>query len=137
MPERNNDSKWDFGIKSDKFVSNNFENNLKYALSHEKEQADAWNKAELKTDRKAKQTGNVYVEFQSRNLPSGIDVTEAKYWIFELVDENENMVSSILIETERLKDLIRFGDYREARGGDDYTSIGYLIPVVDLIDFTK
>ena len=137
MPERNDDAKWDFGIKGDRFISNDFKNNLKYAQEHEGAQADAWDKAELKTDRRARETGNVYVEFESRGMPSGIDATEAKYWIFELVDENENMVCSVLVETDRLRALVSYGDYREARGGDDYTSVGHLIPISDLIDFKK
>src|SRR4051812_1030618 len=49
--------------------------------------SEALLKAEIKRDYRAGETGNVFVEFESRGKPSGIETTEADYHIFLLSDE--------------------------------------------------
>ena len=44
-------------------------------------------KIEVKYDRKTKETGNVYIEFESRNKPSGIKTTQADYWTYFIDDD--------------------------------------------------
>lgn len=41
---------------------------------------------EVKTDEKAQQTGNVYIEFRCKGRPSGIATTEAEMWVFVVGD---------------------------------------------------
>ena len=88
---------------------------------------------EIKTDKDAiqgKGTGNVFVEYQSRNKLSGISKTEAKWYAF--VISNENI---ILIETIKLKDICRkyINTSRDVKGGDENTSNGILLPLSELI----
>lgn len=87
-------------------------------------------KVEVKCDRMATKTGNIYVEVYSRNKKSGISTTDAEYWIYRL-EEND---TAFIVSTKRLKDLARF--YFKGRfinGGDNNTSKGILIPVKNLL----
>jgi hypothetical protein len=86
---------------------------------------------EVKSDRLAHKTGNVYIEYECRNKPSGIATTTAHYWIYRIQQNN----IAIIIPTERLKEICRVY-YKEGRimlGGDNNLSKGFLIPLIDLI----
>lgn len=45
-------------------------------------------KWEVKADRRAKQTGNIAIEFESNGKPSGITTTTADFWIYFIHGEN-------------------------------------------------
>ena len=68
-------------------------------------------KVEVKRDRKARLTGNVFVEYESRGKPSGTS-------------------------TSRLKEIVEplKGTDKERRGGDNNTSVGVLLRIKDLIN---
>jgi len=87
-------------------------------------------KVEVKRDRKASLTGNIFVEYESRGKPSGISTTEADYWCF-MVEE-----TFILLTTPRLKEIVASlkGSDRERQGGDNNTSSGVLIRISDIIN---
>ena len=87
-------------------------------------------KVEVKRDRKAKLTGNVFVEYESRGKPSGLATSESDYWCF-VVEE-----TFILLAAERLKEIVEplKGTDKERRGGDNNTSVGVLIRITDLIN---
>jgi hypothetical protein len=55
---------------------------------------------EVKRDWKSKDTGNVVVEVEMYNKPSGLMATKADLWVFDLPD------CFITIEPEKLKDII-------------------------------
>jgi len=70
-------------------------------------------KFEIKDDMTASRTGNVGVEFECRGKPSGINVTEADYWVFRL----DGLFYSV--KTEDLRRLIeRKAYWRIGVGGD-------------------
>tara|TARA_R100001460_G_scaffold53627_1_gene92772 strand:+ start:99 stop:458 length:360 start_codon:yes stop_codon:yes gene_type:complete len=82
---------------------------------------------EVKTDRDAiknKCTGNVFIEYMSRDKLSGISTTQAKWWAF--VISNEQI---ILIETNKLKKLCKLKTLIRVSGGDNNTSKGILLPI--------
>lgn len=85
---------------------------------------------EVKTDRRAHETGNVAVELSSRHKPSGLVVTKAEYWAFVLPGLDNSVV---LVRTERLKALALRSDVPLVRGGDENTSVLALLPLSDLI----
>jgi len=81
---------------------------------------------EIKTDRRATQTGNWFVEYRdNQGKPSGIDTTEAKYWFFVTAG------ASLFIPTTRLREYIKSLPPKErARKGDgDEGSRGYLLDI--------
>lgn len=68
---------------------------------------------ELKTDMTYERTGNIGVESACRGKPSGINTTEADYWVFALKED------FFLIPTPTLKRLINNDLFDSiARGGD-------------------
>lgn len=112
-----------------------YNSNFKYDLAVGKVAEEALGdifenkKVEVKTDFKAKTTGNLFIEFKSRGKDSGISTTQADYWCFKVED------LFLLIETERLRVLVEplKGTDAERMGGDNNTSIGVLLPLNTLI----
>ena len=102
---------------------------------------------EVKFDFGCYHTGNFYIEYQSRNKPSGIATTKADYWMLIAASEygqrlksyqeqiqKEDILYAVLIETERLKDLCRSKPYKMGvKGGDSNTSLGVLIKAQTLL----
>ena len=84
-------------------------------------------KVEVKFDRMAHLTGNLFVEVYSREKASGISVTQANYWIFLIKEKSY----ALIVNTEKLKELCRIVHSTDGlvRGGDNNTSYGVLIPI--------
>jgi|TARA_R100000482_G_scaffold109485_1_gene51746 hypothetical protein len=102
---------------------------------------------EVKFDFACYRTGNFYIEYESRGKPSGISTTKADYWMLiastekgvdlktELRDiEKDDILFSVLLSTEKLKELCKTKHYRKnVSGGDSNTSTGILIKSKDLL----
>jgi len=111
--------------------NNDFRYDLKVGQVYEKQFNDLLgSKIEIKRDFKCLETGNIYVEYQSRGKPSGLSTSEAEYWCYWLSD-----VLCIFIKTEELKILCRvyLNTSRDRNGGDMNSSKGILLPLVDFI----
>ena len=119
-------------LKESDFSVTKFTKDLSYGKKHEKLVMKSMENFELKTDRMAHKTGNVYVEFQSRGKDSGIRTSKSETWIFKIVSKGDKHLFSIQIPLTRLKKLVST-DYRVVPGGDNLTSRGYLVPLTDLI----
>ena len=119
-------------LKESDFSITKFSKDLSYGKKHEKLVMKSMENFELKTDRMAHKTGNVYVEFQSRGKDSGIRTSKSDTWIFKIVSKGDRHLFSIQIPLTRLKKLVS-KDYRVVPGGDNLTSRGYLVPITDLI----
>jgi hypothetical protein len=100
----------------------------------------AGNKFEVKTDYRAWETGNFYIETWQYRQPdaidkkqSGINITEAEYWCFAGPNGN----GFVMIKTDALKEMLRATDYREVHQPistlDTNASIGRLVPVLDVL----
>lgn len=86
---------------------------------------------EVKDDSKhSSRTGNVFIEYESRNKPSGIAKTKADYWSIKMAED-----CFVLIKTSKLKHMCRnhIGTDRDVLGGDNNTSRGILLPTIELI----
>lgn len=83
---------------------------------------------EVKSDKLAHKTGNVFIEYQSRGKASGIATTEADYYAIEIQG------SYVILSSDKLKEKCRkyFKTDRDTVGGDSDTSKGILLPVTDL-----
>ena len=119
-------------LKESDFSVTKFTKDLSYGKKHEKLVMKSMENFELKTDRMAHKTGNVYVEFQSRGKDSGIRTSKSDTWIFKIVSKGDRHLFSIQIPLTRLRKLVS-KDYRVVPGGDNLTSRGYLVPLTDLI----
>jgi hypothetical protein len=110
--------------------NNDFRYDLKVGQVKEKELAEILNDKtiEVKFDKRALDTGNVYVEYESRGANSGIAKSEADYYCFCFG------LTYHIIKTELLKDRCRkyIGTNRDRLGGDNNTSKGILLPIQEL-----
>lgn len=113
------DIDFDFGVKGENMVANI----LKYV--------------EVKTDRRWKETGNIYIEvfcyYQKTQSwePSGLSVTTAQHWAFNL----EGTI--IVISTKVLKDACFKYGKKISCVTPPNPSRGYLITVDDLLKSTR
>tara|TARA_R110002020_G_scaffold236346_6_gene448662 strand:- start:1649 stop:1999 length:351 start_codon:yes stop_codon:yes gene_type:complete len=112
--------------------NNDFKYDLKVGQVAEKILAELLeNKTiEVKRDLQAIYTGNIYIEYESRNKPSGLANSQADFYCYFITDGR-----MFLIETKELKELCRkyLGTDRDRLGGDSNTSKGILLPLTDLI----
>lgn len=76
---------------------------------------------EVKYDRLAGKTGNIFVEFHSRGKPSGLGTTQADFQVYYF-DESFHM-----LETDLFVERLIGARPRVVSGGDDLTSRGYLV----------
>ena len=119
-------------LKTHDFSITNFRKDLSYGKKHEKLVMKSRMDYELKTDRLAHKTGNVFVEFESRGKASGISTSKAGVWIFKIVSKGDRHLFSIEIPLSRLKKKVD-NNYNVMLGGDNRSSKGYLVPITDLI----
>ena len=84
---------------------------------------------EVKDDKKGKNTGNIAIEFLSREKPSGIATTTSDYWVQKYED------SFYIVDVETLKQAIGERKYFNiVEGGDNNTSLLYLFKRDDYLD---
>jgi hypothetical protein len=69
-------------------------------------------------------TGNIFIEFESRGKQSGIITTKSDIWFYAFYYLKEIWT----IPTPKLRKLIKENNFGVGRGGDKNTSLGYLIP---------
>lgn len=95
VAEYNNDNKYDILIKTNNFI-------LTY---------------EVKEDFMCGSTGNVALEFSSREKDSGIRTSQADFYVYKLHMNNE--IHFLIHKTEQLKELVNKNKYfRIVNGGD-------------------
>lgn len=88
-------------------------------------------KVEVKDETaQSKNTGNVFIEFESRGKPSGIVKSQSDFYCFKITEG-----SYIFVETEKLKKVFKDNYNKKGfvKGGDSNTSKGVLVPIIDLI----
>jgi hypothetical protein len=111
--------------------NNDFRYDLKVGQVYETQLADIFanKKVEVKRDFLAAETGNIFIEYQSRGKKSGISISQADYYCFWLSEFH-----CAIIKTEFLKDICRqyIGTEHDVLGGDSNTSKGILLPVNEL-----
>ena len=117
-------------------MSNKFDIDLQYGKVREGEIASMLQneKIEVKTERDIwKTTGNIVVEFECRGKPSGIAVTEAKWWAHVLADGDETYFT-LLFPTDKLKKIARKYYNKAVYGGDDNLSKFVLLPLKEVFN---
>tara|TARA_R110002020_G_scaffold472428_1_gene700459 strand:+ start:316 stop:708 length:393 start_codon:yes stop_codon:yes gene_type:complete len=121
---------------------NRFDIDLQYGQVREQELADILQneKIEVKTERdKWMETGNICIEFQCRGKPSGIAVTQAKWWTHVLAD-GDDTVCMLMFPTDKLKEIARKHVVNKAKvvdGGDDNLSKMVLLPLKEIFNDTN
>lgn len=88
-------------------------------------------KVEVKSDKAAHRTGNVYIEVADQGQPSGILTSETDWWVLEVMDSRY-----IVIRTSTLRRLTyEAGEDHSRRkaGGDNDSTLGILVPLESLL----
>lgn len=80
-------------------------------------------KIEVKSDRQASRTGNLAIEYECNNKPSGITSTEADFWIYFIVHPDRD--ECYIIPTEKLREIVK--TCPKVRGGDGMRSKMFLV----------
>ena len=99
---------------------------------------------EVKTDiyckNKETDTGNMAIEIRSRKKPSGISITEAKWWIHVFTIEND-VKFMLMFRVDKLRKAVKYMYLNDlahkVNGGDDNTSELLLVPISTLILLNK
>lgn len=79
---------------------------------------------EVKSDKQASRTGNLAIEYECNNKPSGITSSTADFWIYFIVFEDHEEVYKVSLE--KLKKIAK--KCRKVSGGDNMLSRMYLVP---------
>jgi hypothetical protein len=80
---------------------------------------------EVKADRMTQRTGNIVIEFQCADKPSGITTTEADFWVYFI----HNTGVYYMIPTGDIRRLIDEKKYTKTiRGGDGWRANMYVFP---------
>lgn len=94
-------------------------------------------KYEIKCDRLAYKTGNLCIEFQCNEKPSGISTSESDYYVYFVLHQNMKDYDYYKIRTSLIKDLINEKKYHKIiNGGDGWRAKSYLFKI-DLFDEYK
>lgn len=89
---------------------------------------------EVKADRMTHRTGNIVIEFECSNKPSGITTTEADFWVYFVDGTN----TYYIIPTEHIRTLIKEEKYsRKVKGGDGWRANLFLFPTATFSDFCE
>lgn len=92
---------------------------------------------EVKRDSWIYKSGNIAIEYESRNKPSGIAKSEADYWAIIFSGDYKDEII-LIIKSNRLKDICRIyykkGNIKAM--GDNNTSKAILIPIKEILKWT-
>lgn len=118
-----------------------FNSDFKYDLEFGKLEGESWfhnlvtnKKIEVKCDRQAEFTGNVFIEFKSRGKLSGLATTESDYYVYKYNDNQAFIIQTDYLK-KRCKELVRRNKAKIIKGGDNNSSEGLLISIKDLATF--
>ena len=118
------------GVKPTKKDRKKFDIDLKYGTIREEKIAKMLTnkKIEVKSERDMwMKTGNICIEYESCNKPSGIKATESDYWFHNLcIGDNE--YCTLVFKTDVLRTIVNNLDYfKTVSGGDNKASKMYLV----------
>ena len=113
-----------------------FNNDFKYDLEFGQLDGETWfhelvtnKKIEVKSDRKSKDTGNVYIEYYSRGKLSGIATSQSDFYVYKVAEDEAIIISTSKLK-KKLNQLVLEGKAKkDVKGGDDYTSFCVLCKI--------
>jgi len=87
---------------------------------------------EVKSDRRSYQTGNIVIEYEHTNIPSGISITKADYWFYFVI--NKDAYTCYKIPVSKIRWLISTGAFKKS-SCDNGNSKFHLVPIKELTEF--
>ena len=123
-------------------IMGNFDIDLNFGLIHEdkvREIFEGKGSIEVKTERDTwAKTGNMVIEVEYKNKPSGITITDAKWWCHLFtIDSEIKFITMFKVDElkKRIKQLSKTNLVRFTKGGDDNQSKIILIPIKQLVGY--
>jgi len=114
-----------------------FDIDLKYGKVREKRVAELLGKEqiEIKTERSWwRKTGNIAIEYEYRDKPSGIDKTEAKWW-FHILELEKQEYCMLVFRVSKLKKIVKKYKATHTKNIGDYkASKCVVIPIKELFN---
>ena len=93
---------------------------------------DIETKIEVKADRLAKKTGNIYIEYMCNKKLSGISTSKSDIYVYYIINDDKDY-NAYIIPTIELKEMIDAKAYfKKISGGDGFRSKGYLFKLSNL-----
>ena len=122
----------------------NFDIDLNFGKIYEekiKELFEGEGSIEVKTERDIwADTGNIAIEIRSRGKPSGLSITEAKWWI-QVFTVDKDVKFMLMFRVDKLRKAVKYLYINELapkiNGGDDNTSELILVPISTLLLLNK
>jgi len=122
----------------------NFDIDLNFGQIYEekiKELFEGEGSIEVKTERDIwADTGNIAIEIRSRGKPSGLSITEAKWWI-QVFTVDKDVKFMLMFRVDKLRKAVKYLYINELapkiNGGDDNTSELILVPISTLLLLNK
>ena len=122
-------------LRFGKYTAENWDIDLLRGINGEAEVLDILaGKIEVKTDFKAHKTGNLAIELESYGKPSGIQTSEATWWLFNIQIPNKKPLL-LIITLERLRQIANKYAHqgKVIMGGDNYSSKLVVVPFSEVI----
>ena len=122
-------------LRYGKYTAENWDIDILRGINGEAQVLDILaGKIEVKTDFKAYKTGNLAIEIEFNNKPSGIQISEANWWLFNIRIPNKDPLL-IIIALERLRQICTKYMFqgKTVMGGDNMKSKLVIIPIQDII----
>jgi hypothetical protein len=118
-----------------------YNNDFRFDLEYGQIEGETWfhelvtnKKIEVKSDRKAELTGNVYIEYSSRGKLSGIATSQSDFYVYKVAEDEAIIISTSKLK-KKLNQLVLEGKAKkDVKGGDNNTSLGVLCKIKDLIN---
>ena len=122
-------------LRNCKYTAENWDIDILRGINGEAQVLDILaGKIEVKTDFKAYKTGNLAIEIEFNNKPSGIQISEANWWLFNIRIPNKDPLL-IIIALERLRQICTKYMFqgKTVMGGDNMKSKLVIIPIQEII----
>ncbi len=122
-------------LKPSKEKRSQFDLDLEFGEFYEDQLAEIFGtkKVEVKADTRWKDTGNLAVEYECFDKPSGISVTKADYWAFALTygRDKQEECAYMLIPTKFIKEIVKEKPTRLGVGDRNKANI-HIMAISDL-----
>lgn len=122
-------------LRYGKYTAENWDIDILRGINGEAQVLDILaGKIEVKTDFKAYKTGNLAIEIEFNNKPSGIQISEANWWLFNIrIPDKDPLL--LIITLERLRQICTKYMFqgKTVMGGDNMKSKLVIIPIQEII----
>jgi hypothetical protein len=112
-----------------------FDLNLLEGKLSEKKLFQTLKTIEVKKDYMGWKTGNIVVEYECNEKPSGIAATKSNFFCYELTNKNQETVVYLFLKTSILKNLCRkyIGTKNDVYGGDGKRAKMIKLPIKEIL----